>query len=210
MTDHVVAAAGDDDAPIDIAAQREEVAHVVEAEYPLQRRNIEVQPPGLHVHEDAHALHTVQRVLAHEAAVHDVRARGRDGLLAVQPLEDIEQGIDGASALHVGRQLPALVAGRAHDAIELFGLDEERAARVGIGLPVKLAAERSVGHALVGGADALPAIQRDLERAEAQPVVTLVGGPRRSPNLGDDLLDGARGVDPPGQDDADRQLSAAT
>ncbi|MCU1233943.1 MAG: hypothetical protein JWP63_1910 [Candidatus Solibacter sp.] len=72
------------------------------------------------------------------------------------------RGIDGASALYVGRELPALVAGRAHDAIELFGIDEKRAARVGIGLPVKLAAKRSVWHALVGGADALPAIQGNL------------------------------------------------
>ena len=112
------------------------------------------------------------------------------------------------AALYVRRELPALVAGRAHDAIELFGLDEQRAARVGIGLPVKLAAKGSVGHALVGGADALSAIQRDLERAEAQPVVALVGGPRRSLDLGDNLLHRAGRVDPPRQDHADGQLLA--
>src|SRR5260370_6933574 len=97
--------------------------------------------------------------------MHDVGSRGCDGLFAVQPVEDVEQGIDSAAPLHVGGELPALVAGRAHNAVEFFGFDEESAACVGVGLPVKLATERSVGHALVGGAAPLPALQRDLQPA---------------------------------------------
>ena len=136
-----------------------------------------MQPAGLHVRDDAHALHAVQRGFAHEAAVHDVRARGRDGFLFIEALEDVEQRVDGRAALDVRGKLPAFVAGGVHDAVELFRIDEEGAAGVGIGLAVELAAERAVRHALGGRADALASIEGDLKSAETKPIVALVGGP---------------------------------
>src|SRR5215471_8890340 len=101
----------------------------------------------------------------------------RDGFLAIQALEGIKQCIDRAAALNVRRELPAFVAGHAHDAIQLAGLDEQRTASVGIGLSVKLAAEGPVGLPLVSGAYTLATIQCDLERTEAEPVITPVGRP---------------------------------
>ena len=79
---------------------------------------------------------------------------GAMGFSRSSALEGVEQRVDGGAALRVRRQLPALVARRARRCGQLVGLDKQRAAGVGIGLPVKLPAEAAVGHALVGGADA--------------------------------------------------------
>ena len=85
------------------------------------------------------------------------------------------------------RELPALRARRVEDAIKLVGIDKQRSPGVRVSLAVQLAAERSVGHALIGGADRLPAIESHFESGETEPLVTQIGRPFRSVDLFFDL-----------------------
>ena len=177
VADHVVAAAGDDDAFVEVGLGGREPAHVGEVEDALEGGGVEVEPIGLVVLDDAHAGHAGEGVFALKAAVHDVGASWGDGFDLVEAFEGVEEIVDGGSALDMGGELPAAVSGGGEDRVELVGLDEESAAGVGVGLAVELAAEGAIGHALVGGADGLAAVEGDFEGAELESLVAEVGGP---------------------------------
>ncbi len=83
MSDHVIAAGRDYDARVDVGSQRIEVTQPIVTEYLFESGSIQVQPGCLHVGEHADLLHSRNRFRTLKAGVHDVRAGGREGLLAV-------------------------------------------------------------------------------------------------------------------------------
>ena len=142
-----------------------------------------------------------------KAGVHHVRTGGRDGLLAVERFQGIQEHVDRATSLVVGGELPAARAGGAGQREQLLRGDEQLPAVVRVGLSIQLLAEGAVGVALVGRADGHAAVERHFEGAEFQPLVAGVGGVWRCLDFGHSLFGGLGSVQPPGQDGPDGQPS---
>src|SRR6185369_13223314 len=104
-------------------------------------------------------------------------------------------------ALVVGGELPSAVASDAHDGEQLCGCDEELAAIVRVRLGVQLLSKWSIRLPLIRCADGHAAIERQLERAEAKPVVAGAPGVASGLDRMDQFLDWPRCIRPPSHRD---------
>ena len=78
------AAAGDGDALLEEGVQREEPAHVLLPKTRFRAGTSRYSQPGLHVHADIEPLASLDRRLAHEAAVHHVMPFGAIGFSLIE------------------------------------------------------------------------------------------------------------------------------
>src|SRR5262249_10828459 len=190
---HVVRAPAGDDAGLEQALQRLEVAQPIIAELGHQRSRVEIEPGRLDVDRHAESGTLPDGFLAHEVRVRDARSRlpnrHRPGHLFI----GIQQGMDGAIADGVSGELQPGLDRRPHDREQLLGRDEAQATIFRVVDCVDFAHAPRLAHVGTAGEHAAVEIGLDADDTQHRPTAAqgmfgyfadrllyLLGGPVRA------------------------------
>ena len=124
----------------------------------------------------------VDRAGVREVAVRDREAARRDRRVAVRGFVGVEQQVGRAAAGRVRRHLPAQAIGRARDLDEVLARHRQHAAIGAIVVAVDLGVV-AVGLTQIRRADEDAAVDDDLERTDAEPLVAEAGDERNALDL---------------------------